>query len=337
MILSNLTSHLKLPGIDRLGQDLAVEDVLPAVILLTFAVLMAAEVRLGRGGRANPSVRKSYRTNLSLFLFNDLLMSALSVSSLLILAERHTGGGLLAGVSNPWLRGLLALLLLDLVLYCWHWASHRLSWLWLFHKVHHSDRSMNVTTGFRLHFAEVLLTVLVKAGFIVITGVHAAQVLLSEALITLAVLFHHADVSFPGERRLGRLFVVPSLHRVHHSALRSEHDRNYGALFSFWDRLFGTLLEVRPAQIGLREVDALGFVETLKFGFTYAYGSTPLPLRLHSGQSLEPMIAEAAYFRAEKRGFMPGFEMFDWLAAEREIEERMNVGRINVGTARRTP
>lgn len=332
MILSNLTSHLKLPGIDRLGLEVAVQDVLSAVILLTFACLMAFEVR--RGVRGKPVVRRSYRTNLCLFLFNDLLMSALSVSSLLVLAERHAGGGLLAGVSNPWLRGALALILLDLVLYLWHWASHRLPWLWLFHKVHHSDRSMNVTTGFRLHFAEVLLTVLVKAGFIVVTGVHAAQLLLSEALITLAVLFHHADISLRGERILGRLCVVPSLHRVHHSTLRGEHDRNYGALFSIWDRLFGTLLEARPAQIGLREVEALGFAETLRFGFTYAYGPAPRPLRLRSGRALEPMIAEAAYFRAEKRGFVPGFEMFDWLAAEREIEERMNGRRGNVGSGR---
>ncbi|MDF9392172.1 MULTISPECIES: sterol desaturase family protein [Methylococcus] len=337
MILSNLTSHLKFPSIDRLWPDVTVEDVLSAVILITFASLMAIEIRYGGGVRTDPSVRKSYRTNLSLFLFNDLLMSALSVSSLLVLAECHAGGGLLAGVSTPWLRGLLALLLLDLVLYCWHWASHRLPWLWLFHKVHHSDHSMNVTTGFRLHFAEVLLTVLVKAGFIVVTGVHAAQVLFSEALITLAVLFHHADISFPGECRLGHIFIVPSLHRVHHSALRSEHDRNYGALFSFWDRFFGTLLEVQPAQIGLRDVEPLNFTETLKFGFTYVYMPTPRPLRLRPRQPLEPMIAEAAYFRAEKRGFVPGFEMFDWLAAEREIEERLNGGSGNAGAVRQTP
>jgi Protein of unknown function (DUF2934) len=31
------------------------------------------------------------------------------------------------------------------------------------------------------------------------------------------------------------------------------------------------------------------------------------------------MIAERAYFRAEKRGFVPGHELEDWLAAEREI------------------
>lgn len=318
MILSNLTSHLKLPDIERCLPDVAVQDFLSGTILVTFGFLMVIEIRSGRSVRNNPAVRRSYRTNLCTFLFNDILMSLLSVSSLLVVAERYSSEGLLAEVSSPWVRGALGLILLDLVLYGWHWAGHRLPWLWMFHKVHHSDRSMNVTTGFRLHFVEVLLTTLVKAAFIVITGMNAAQVLVSEALITLAVLFHHTDISFRGERALGGVFIVPSFHRVHHSSLRKEHDRNYGALFSVWDRLFGTLSETRPARLGLRYVGNQDFLDSLKFGFTYAY--------LPHCRPLAPMIAEAAYFRAEKRGFVPGFEMFDWLAAEREVMGK-TVGR----------
>ncbi|MDD2768189.1 MAG: sterol desaturase family protein [Methylococcus sp.] len=319
MILNNLSSHLKFPQIDSLGIGLSVEDVLSGVILFTLVSLMVLEIRFGRGTRGNPRVRRSYRTNLCLFLFNDVLMSLLSVSSLLVLAESYAGDGLLADVGSPWLRCALGLILLDFVLYAWHWTSHRLPWLWLFHKVHHSDLSMNVTTGFRLHFVEVFLTVLVKAGFIVVSGASSAQVLASEALITLAVLFHHADISFRAERKLALVFIVPGLHRVHHSASRREHDRNYGALFSIWDKLFGTLAEAFPARLGLREVEDQGFLGALKFGFTYVYATRRPPL-------LQPMIAEAAYFRAEKRGFVPGFEMFDWLAAEREIAEREGAG-----------
>jgi Protein of unknown function (DUF2934) len=40
-------------------------------------------------------------------------------------------------------------------------------------------------------------------------------------------------------------------------------------------------------------------------------------------------IAEAAYFRAERRGFAPGHELEDWLEAEREIKGRLiGEGRI---------
>jgi len=34
-------------------------------------------------------------------------------------------------------------------------------------------------------------------------------------------------------------------------------------------------------------------------------------------------IAEAAYYRAERRGFAPGHELEDWLAAEAHIEKRL--------------
>jgi hypothetical protein len=174
---------------------------------------------------------------------------------------------------------------------------------------------MNASTAFRLHFMESLLTVLVKALFIVVTGVQASMVLLSEAIMALFVIFHHASLSVPGEKWLGRVIVVPMLHRVHHSTLRREHDNNYGAVFSIWDRLFGTLAEREPARLGLKNVGTLSFIELLKFGLT-AGGGKP-------AHALTAMIAEAAYFKAEKRGFAPGMEMLDWLEAEREITEQM--------------
>lgn len=315
MLLSKVTSHVKLPTVDLAWSELATRDVLSGLILAMFALLLVVEIRAGRGVRHDRTVRTSYRTNLATFLFNDVAMSLLSVSSLLAIADRYADHGMFAGVESPWLQGLLGFVLLDLVLYFWHWANHHYPWLWIFHKVHHSDRSMNVTTAFRLHLGEVLLTMVVKALFVVVTGISSTLVLVYEAIITLFVMFHHLDVSFRGEQALGRLLVVPYLHRAHHSALRAEHDRNYGAVFSLWDRLFGTLTEIEPARVGLRYVREQGFLELLKFGFVYAY--------LPNQQTLRAMIAEAAYFRAEKRGFAPGFELFDWLDAEREIMEAM--------------
>jgi sterol desaturase/sphingolipid hydroxylase (fatty acid hydroxylase superfamily) len=315
MLLNNVTSHFTLPALDLVRPELAARDVLSGLVLATFALLMVVEIRVGRGIRHNRTARVSYRANLATFLFNDIATSLLSVSSLLAIADRYADHGVLAGVESPWLQGLVGFVLLDLTLYFWHWANHRFPWLWMFHKVHHSDRSMNVTTAFRLHVVEIFLTMAVKALFVVVTGVSSALVVVNEAIITLFVMFHHLDISFHGERLVGRLFVVPRLHRAHHSAWRAEHDRNYGAVFSLWDRLFGTLIEIEPAQVGLHHVPAQGFLELLKFGFVYAY--------LPNQQTLRAMIAEAAYFRAEKRGFVPGFELFDWLEAEREVTEAM--------------
>jgi sterol desaturase/sphingolipid hydroxylase (fatty acid hydroxylase superfamily) len=76
-------------------------------------------------------------------------------------------------------------------------------------------------------------------------------------------LLTHANLAIPnsGERLLRLLFVTPHLHRLHHSPLRIETDSNYGNVFSFWDRAFGTYrgetIQSGPAlRFGLDEVSS---------------------------------------------------------------------------------
>ena len=305
--------------------DFSAEEWRIFVILAAFALLLAVESYFARQERRPKEYRRSYLANVGTLFLNDTLLSLLSVSWLWVLADRYAGFGLLSAISDPLLKAALSFALLDLVLYFWHRANHSYDWLWMFHKVHHSDPVMNVSTAFRLHFVEVLLTMLVKAAFIVAMGVNAAVVMANEFIITLFVLFHHANLSFPGERWLGRIAIVPYLHRVHHSVKRVEHDRNFGAVFSGWDRLFGTLAELAPEKIGLRDVPAQNVLELVKFGLTPRTVPVPAPVPvppvLPTPVSLRAMIAEAAYFRAEKRGFAPGYEMLDWAEAEREITD----------------
>lgn len=353
-MFSQLTSSLPLELPELALPEFTAEEWQSFMILAVFAVLLATEATFARKERRPKEYRRSYLANVGTFFINDTLLSLLSVSSLWLIADRYSGWGLLSAVPDPFLKAALSFLLLDLTLYLWHRANHSFDWLWMFHKVHHSDRVMNVSTAFRLHFVEVLLTLLIKALFIVAVGVNAAVVVANEALITLFVMFHHARLSFPGERWLGRLAIVPYLHRVHHSVERKEHDSNYGAVFSWWDRMFGTLKELEPADIGLRNVPSLNMLQLARFGLgnpafagpeakpgplvPTADGLRPAPgqslrgqalLRLvklglkppvrPNPQALRAMIAEAAYYRAEKRGFAPGYEFLDWMEAEREI------------------
>jgi sterol desaturase/sphingolipid hydroxylase (fatty acid hydroxylase superfamily) len=320
--------------------DLTAADWRTLAVLGCFALLLALEAPWCRAERRPRVYRQSYLANLGTLFINDILLSLLSAASLWLFAEQYGRWGLLSGLEDSWWKGALAFLLLDLTLYFWHRANHAFDGLWQFHKVHHSDPTMNVTTAFRLHLVEVLLTLLVKAAFIVAVGVDADWVLASESVIALFVMLHHANLSFPGEHWLSRLAVVPRLHRTHHSIRREEHDRNYGFVFSWWDRLFGTLAEVRPKRIGLRGVGGMGPLELLKFGLTGQAAPAALPALAGGGSaglvgfglstgatpgglSLRAMIAEAAYFRAEKRGFAPGYESLDWLEAEREIQSRL--------------
>jgi hypothetical protein len=126
-------------------------------------------------------------------------------------------------------------------------------------------------------------------------------------------MFHHTNSVFKGEKWLGYIFTTPSLHRTHHSTERSEHDNNYGAILSVWDRLFGTVLEVEPKKIGINGYSPLDFVNLVKFGFVEKLPPVPMPV------NLDAMIAEAAYYKAEKRKFKPGQEWDDWLEAKQEI------------------
>jgi hypothetical protein len=110
---------------------------------------------------------------------------------------------------------------------------------------------------------------------------------------------------------LAKVIIAPYLHRVHHSTERNEHDNNYGTVFSIWDRLFGSLTEREPAEIGIKNSSPQTLLGLVKFGFTPA---NPVPVH-ELDLSLTSMIAEAAYYKAEKRAFTPGNES-DWLEAK---------------------
>lgn len=285
-----------------------------AALLIFFVVLSILEARVPKTRLSPTGKRQSFKTNINLFVFNSTALSLLPVSSLLMLSEHYSGSGLLSHIANPAWKAMLSFLLLDLMYYLWHKASHSFDCLWMFHKVHHSDPYLNVSTAFRVHFVELFIITALKAAYIVLLGADPATVLANETVMTLFVMFHHANISFRGEKLLGRVIIVPYLHRVHHSTQRHEHDRNYGSVLSIWDRLFGTCAELEPAEIGIKNNVPQNLLSLLKLGFTN--GPAPIaPIPEH----VKPMIAEAAYFKAKKRGFSPGDELCDWLEAERDI------------------
>lgn len=155
-----------------------------------------------------------------------------------------------AGMAPDWRPGwwsgwgglLLDLVLLDLLIYWWHRANHTVPVLWRFHEVHHLDRFLDTTTALRFHFGEVLLSALARAAVIVAFAIPLASVLVFEGLVLIAALFHHSNLRLPAglERALSRIIVTPSIHWVHHHALRADTDSNYATVLSLWDPLFGS-------------------------------------------------------------------------------------------------
>jgi sterol desaturase/sphingolipid hydroxylase (fatty acid hydroxylase superfamily) len=140
-------------------------------------------------------------------------------------------------------RALAAVLLLDLWTYAWHRLNHVVPFLWRFHRVHHSDREMDVTTANRFHVGEIIASSLLRIPVFVLIGCRPEELALYEVLLFAVVQFHHANIGLPEwlDRALRLVIVTPHLHKVHHSVVVADQQANFSSLFSWWDRLARTL------------------------------------------------------------------------------------------------
>lgn len=153
------------------------------------------------------------------------------------------GIGLCHILDLPWPAcALLTFLLFDGWMYIWHRANHEVPFLWRFHRVHHTDPAMDSTTALRFHPGEILLSGVANSLVLMALGMSLGMLVLYKSVMVLVILLHHSNLAVPArlDARLRALIVPPSMHRVHHSMIRAETDSNYGTVFSFWDRLFGT-------------------------------------------------------------------------------------------------
>lgn len=142
-----------------------------------------------------------------------------------------------------WLKFIAGFILLDYFVYIWHLLNHRIPFLWRFHHVHHTDLDLDVTTAIRFHFGELLLSIFFRGAAVLLTGASPLLVLVYEILFEAETSFHHSNWKLPIqlERILNKLIVTPRMHGIHHSIVKDETDSNFATIFSFWDRLHGTI------------------------------------------------------------------------------------------------
>jgi len=187
----------------------------------------------------------SWRQNLPLAILNTAILALVCgacVCTAARFAESRGWGLLRAAAAPPWLAAGLTFVGLDLTLWLWHRANHRLGWLWRFHRVHHSDVDFDLTTAVRFHAGELLLSLPAKIAVVVALGATLPGVLLFEVVFGLFNLFIHGSIRLPAawEPRLARVIVIPAAHRRHHSTRSEERSGNFGTVLSLWDRLLGT-------------------------------------------------------------------------------------------------
>src|SRR5262249_24161181 len=136
---------------------------------------------------------------------------------------------------------ILAFVLLDGWMYVWHRANHTIPLLWRFHRMHHSDRHMDVTTATRFHLGEHIGASVMRLGLIPLLGFDVWHLIVYDTAVIAITQFHHADISLGKWDDCLRPFIVtPYMHKVHHSDQRPETNSNYSTVFSFWDRLAGS-------------------------------------------------------------------------------------------------
>ncbi len=179
--------------------------------------------------------------NGGLWLGNTVL-SRFIILPLTLLAASYSLGWRPEEWKGGWFL-VLDILILDLLIYWWHRANHEIPFLWRFHQVHHLDRRLDSTSAVRFHFGEVLLSAAFRCMVVVMLDMPFEAIILQETIVLIAAIFQHSNVRLPKglERALGWVIITPGIHWIHHHAVRSDTDSNYGTLLSLWDRLFRSL------------------------------------------------------------------------------------------------
>ena len=207
--------------------------------------------------------------NLAVALMNWLLLLALAVVTVAIAeaaTTREIGVLHLISLSGP-LHFCGALLLYDMWSYWWHRINHRIPFLWRFHRMHHSDPAMDVSTATRFHPGEIFLSVMIRLLVIPLVGIPAMALVVYDGVQLASTQFHHANIRLfrPLDRAVSCVFVSPNMHKVHHSPLRQETDSNYSSVLSVWDRIFGSYCELDPGRKVRFGLDELQQPETQSF------------------------------------------------------------------------
>src|SRR5689334_18034831 len=191
------------------------------------------------------------------FLVNWLLASTAA-----ILAVTLRPAGLMSATAwSPTLRIVFGVVLLDFCVgYVSHRTLHMSPCLWRFHRIHHSDDFVDVTTTYRTHPVETVWRFLFSVVPVWLVGIPAQAVIMQRLLQTSFGIIEHSNVRLPCavDRVLSTILVTPNLHKIHHSRLITETNSNYANVLTLWDRMLGTFTPSYRAytvQYGLADSD----------------------------------------------------------------------------------
>jgi len=141
-------------------------------------------------------------------------------------------------INNVWAEWILAYIAVDFLSYWYHRFSHRINFLWAGHITHHSSELFNLSNGFRTSLFQGINRIAFWA-LLPIFGFSPLTLVVILKVSGIYDFFVHTEYG-PKLTFLEKVFITPSLHKVHHGKNDIYVDKNYGSTFSIWDRLFGT-------------------------------------------------------------------------------------------------
>jgi len=222
-----------------------------AWILVAMAFVAALESWIPLHARARAR-RAHLVPNLALTAITFAVNAALTAVLVIALAWLESRDlGLLRALALPgWASLAVVIVALDFATWLAHTSMHRVPLFWRFHRVHHADPLVDVTTSIRQHPGETVLRALFLGAFAVPLGVAPASFALYRTLSVANSLLEHANLRVARrlDSALSLLVVTPNAHKVHHSRRPAETDTNFGNLLSLFDRLFGVFT---PSERGL--------------------------------------------------------------------------------------
>lgn len=161
--------------------------------------------------------------------------------------------GVLGWIAMPLLaKMIVGLLLMDLFgAYAPHWVQHHVKWMWQFHAIHHSDQHIDVTSANRHHPGESVIRFIFTIIATIVTGAPIWLIMVYQSLSVVLSQFNHSNITMPKslDNFLVLFICTPNMHHVHHHYRMPYSDKNYGNIFSFWDRVFSTFIRVDNSKL----------------------------------------------------------------------------------------
>ena len=246
----------------------------PVIRLSVFILLLALLALLENiSPRRKPRYSKGSRwiSNFGISILNSttvaMILPIVGAGAALLADERNWG--LFNRLDTPALFSIpLYIIAFDLTIYVQHRLFHKFKPLWRLHRIHHTDLDYDVSTGVRFHPLSIFISAGIKLGLILALGPLVIAVIVSEIVLNATSMFNHSNIKLPHrlDAALRYLIVTPDMHRIHHSVIAQEHNRNFGFNFPWWDKIFNTYKDQPSKGQDAIDIGISGYEEDISIG-----------------------------------------------------------------------